>query len=114
MAETAEFKKTIQEFWNARPCDAERSSHQIGTPEFFADVRRWRYNYEHHIPAFADFPRWRGRKALEIGLGVGVDHVEFARHGAHMHGIDLSRRAIEITAQHLETFGLHSMLQLAD
>jgi ubiquinone/menaquinone biosynthesis C-methylase UbiE len=114
MAQALDIKKDIQAFWDSRPCDAERSAHPVGSREFFEDVRRWRYSYEHHIPAFADFPSAAGKAVLEIGLGVGVDHVEFARHGARMHGIDLSPQAVQITGRHLEVCGLRSELQVAD
>src|SRR5215471_16168316 len=90
---SVDLKRDIKAFWDSRPCDAERSSHPEGTREFFDDVRRWRYSYEHHIPTFAEFVAAANKPILEIGLGVGVDHVEFARHGARMHGIDLSPRA---------------------
>ena len=51
---------------------------------------------------------------LEIGVGLGTDHVQFARAGAELHGVDLTERGVELVRRRLELEGRRSELQVAD
>jgi SAM-dependent methyltransferase len=96
----------VRAFWNTRPCNIRHSPKQIGTREYFDDVEHRKYFVESHIPEFADFPRWAGKRVLEIGCGIGTDTVNFARAGAHVTAIDLSDASAELTRRRLEVYGL--------
>jgi len=48
-----------------------------GTPEFFEEVGRHRYDLEPHIPETARFDRWTGRDVLECGCGIWTDGSRF-------------------------------------
>jgi len=96
----------VRAFWNTRPCNLRHSPKQIGTREYFDEVEHRKYFVEPHIPGFADFDRWRGKRVLEIGCGLGTDTVNFARAGAHVTAIDLSDQSAALARQRLEVFGL--------
>ena len=51
---------------------------------------------------------------LEIGVGLGADHKQFAEAGADLWGIDLAERAVEHTRQRMAAFGLMSHLAVGD
>ena len=53
-------------------------------------------------------------KVLEIGVGLGADHHQFAAAGAELFGIDLTERAIAHTQHRLTVFGLKSDLAVGD
>ena len=96
----------VRAFWNTRPCNIRHSTKTVGTREYFDDVEHRKYFVEPHIPGFADFPRWAGRRVLEIGCGIGTDTVNFARAGASVTAIDLSEASVELTRRRLEVYGL--------
>lgn len=76
--------------WDADPCGAV-SSEQIGTPAFFRAVEHERYvAYAPWLPEAAGFRRFPGKRLLEVGFGLGTDHIAFARGGARMTGVDLT------------------------
>jgi len=107
----------VRRYWEAEPCGT--SGWIVGAAptrsrEWFAQVEEHRYAEEPHIFSVAQFTRFRGREILEIGVGAGCDHLQFARAGARCHGVDLTDAAIETTRRHLALHGLTSDLQRAD
>lgn len=54
-----------------------------------------------------------GKDVLELGSGVGLDTLTFARAGARVVAIDLSHRCVELTRRHLDRAGLEARVQVA-
>jgi 2-polyprenyl-3-methyl-5-hydroxy-6-metoxy-1,4-benzoquinol methylase len=96
----------VRHFWNALPCNIRHSTKSVGTREYFDEVERRKYFVEPHIPAFADFQKWAGRRVLEVGCGIGTDTVNFARGGAAVTAIELSDESAALARKRLEVFGL--------
>jgi len=63
----------VRNYWDRRPCNIRHSPKRVGTREYFDEVETRKYFVEPHIPRFAQFERWRGKKVLEIGCGIGTD-----------------------------------------
>ncbi len=101
----------VKQFWNQRPCNIRHSSMPVGTKEFFDEVEARKYFVEPHIPHFAQFKRWRDKKVLEIGCGIGTDTINFARHGAYVTAVELSEQSLDIARQRAEIYGLHDRIR---
>lgn len=101
----------VKEYWDQRPCNIRHSTQPIGTKEYFDEVEARKYLVEPHIPGFAEFEKWRGKKVLEIGCGIGTDTVNFARHGARVTSVDLSEKSLELAQRRVQVFGLHEQVQ---
>jgi 2-polyprenyl-3-methyl-5-hydroxy-6-metoxy-1,4-benzoquinol methylase len=96
----------VRSYWDARPCNIRHSTRPVGSREYFEEVAARKYRVEPHIPGFADFERWRGKRVLEIGCGLGTASIGFARAGADVTGVDLSGESIALAQRHAEAFGL--------
>jgi SAM-dependent methyltransferase len=106
-------KQQVHDFWNEASC-GENLYLRGSDREAYESQARKRYELEPFIPEFARFDRARGKRVLEIGVGLGADHQRFAQEGAELTGIDLTERAVEHTARRLATFGLSSTLAVGD
>lgn len=96
----------VRAFWDRRPCNIRHSPEPVGTRAYFEQVRDRKYFIEPHIPVFADFPAWEGKRVLEIGCGIGTDTISFAQQGARVTAVDLSPRSLEIAEQRASVYGL--------
>jgi len=101
----------VRSYWDARPCNVRHSRKAIGTREYFDEVENRRYMVEPHIPGVAEFERWRGKKVLEIGCGIGTETINFARHGAQVTAVELSEESLKIAKKRAEVFSLQDAIR---
>jgi ubiquinone/menaquinone biosynthesis C-methylase UbiE len=101
----------VRAYWNRRPCNIRHSPLPVGERAYFDQVEQRKYFVEPHIPAFADFPAWRGKRVLEIGCGIGTDTINFARAGALVTAVDLSSQSLAVARKRAEVFGLQDRIR---
>ena len=109
--------ESVREYWEKEPCGTARKvtgDAETSTREYFERVEEYRYRVEPFIHAVAQFTRHHGKKMLEVGVGAGTDHLQWARAGLRCYGVDLTDAAVEMTRQRLALYGLTSELQRVD
>ncbi|MHB8512032.1 MAG: class I SAM-dependent methyltransferase [Actinomycetota bacterium] len=104
----------VREYWNHRPCNIRHSPAPLGTREYFDQVEARKYFVEPHIPIFAQFDRWKDKKVLEIGCGIGTDTMNFARAGAQVTAVDLSSESLRLARQRAEIFELSDRIDFVE
>lgn len=107
----------VRAFWEREPCGTGEDiagGLQPLSREWFERIEEHRYRVEPMIHAVAQFTRHRGEKMLEVGVGAGTDHLQWARAGCDCHGVDLTDAAIATTRARLAPYGLTSKLQRVD
>jgi SAM-dependent methyltransferase len=96
----------VRAYWDRRPCNVRHSPAPLGTRQYFDEVEARKYFVEPHILRLAQFERWRDRRVLEIGCGIGTDTIRFARAGAQVTAVDLSRASLDLAQRRAEVYGL--------
>src|SRR5215475_3038838 len=107
-------KERVRAFWQANPCGSKFTDAPLGSRQFYESVEQYRYKKEWHIPLAADFASTKGLKVLEIGCGLGIDGVQFARAGADYTGVDLTEAAVELAQRNFELLSLPGTFRTAD
>jgi ubiquinone/menaquinone biosynthesis C-methylase UbiE len=105
-----------QKQWNTNPCGA-ASAHgfEPGSAAFYQKVETERYEtYAPWLKDAIDFPSFVGLRLLEIGTGLGTDHLQFARAGARTFAIDLTVAHLRLTRRRFALEGLVTRLARAD
>jgi SAM-dependent methyltransferase len=106
-------KDAVRDFWDQASC-GERLYLDGVDGDAFRRQAASRYALEPYIAPFADFAAAKGKRVLEIGVGLGADHQRFAEAGAVLSGIDLTPRAVEITRRRFAALALETNLRVGD
>jgi ubiquinone/menaquinone biosynthesis C-methylase UbiE len=104
----------IAKYWDHHIHDLAIAKHPLGTKEFFTELDEYRFDKLRYLPQLVDFGAYHGEKILEIGCGVGIDLVRFAKAGAQVTGIDLSQTAIDLAGKNLSQNSLNGTLRVMD
>jgi ubiquinone/menaquinone biosynthesis C-methylase UbiE len=102
----------ITAYWDSHIHDLAIVTNPVGTPGFFRQLDEYRYDKLNYLPRRVAFDSYRGRRLLEVGCGAGVDLVRFARAGAVVTGVDLSRTSIDLAQKNIEQNGLQADLHI--
>jgi 2-polyprenyl-3-methyl-5-hydroxy-6-metoxy-1,4-benzoquinol methylase len=83
-------KKIVHDFWNEASCGEKLLMKGETTKDQFQHQRQLRYQWEPEILEFTQFEKYKEKKVLEIGVGLGADHQTWAEVGVDLYGIDLT------------------------
>lgn len=113
MAETtsqAESVRRIRSFWEREPVGAAAIDAEPGTEAFFDAFDAIREDADCEPPDLQErvygLSRAAGLRVLDYGCGNGYVLQQFARHGAEVHGIDLTDRAVALSEARFRARGL--------
>ena len=104
-------KQSVQSFWNAASCG--ELGYAVGADEItqLTNQATARYQLEPYILPFANTALGQGKDVLEIGVGMGADHLAWAQaQPRSLTGVDLTPRAIRFAQARLQAAGLPSTL----
>lgn len=111
---TFDANSRLFQFYNSGSCGEVYACGHSPKARLESQARR-RYELEPYIPGFARFREGAGKSVLEIGVGMGADHLEWAKsRPARLVGIDLTPRAVEHTRTRLGLSGFTPDVQVAN
>ncbi len=114
MENEATLKTQVRQFWDAMSCGEVYASGQT-EKDYYESHSKARYELEPYILDFAKFHEGKDKDVLEVGVGMGSDHIEWAKSKPRsLSGIDLTPRAIEHTRKRLSIYGFESAIREGD
>lgn len=109
-----EYKKQTQIHWTSAPCGVSYSDKEFMSKHYFEEIEKHRYGTHPWILENIKKFDLENKKVLEIGLGMGTDHLSMARQGGIMYGIELTPQNLIISKKRLEMYGFNSELLIGD
>jgi ubiquinone/menaquinone biosynthesis C-methylase UbiE len=110
----SDITQAIKAYWNEHIHDLEIATHPVGTIGFFRELDEYRFDKLRYLPKVVDFAGNSGKTVLEVGCGIGIDLLRFARGGAIVTGIDLAEVSIELARKNFIHNRLEADLQVMD
>ncbi len=83
--------------------------HWNATPLYFSEEAR--YEVYPWLYEAAEFAKHKGERVLEVGCGTGCDLLQFAKHGAIVTGVDITREHLDLARQRV---GNHATVMESD
>lgn len=101
----------VREFWDRRPCNVRHSPVDIDVDpiEYSVQVTRRKYFVEPHILPFAEFPKWCGKRVIDLGCGIGTQALTFAQYGAYVIGVDFSGKSLQVANKRIAALGYNNI-----
>lgn len=111
------YKEASKNNWRNAPCGSnlvDIKNYIYLSKEYFDELEKQKRKEEPwKIQEFGKM-NIKNKKVLEIGYGMGCDHLELARRGAILSGIDITKENLKIAKKHLELNGYSSNLIIGD
>lgn len=117
MGKTSEPIKNIdvRNFWEDNPVAASGIDAEQGTPEFYARFDTIReaddcepYAYSNLIHGYSTS---KGKRVLDVGCGNGYVLSRYGVEGAEVYGVDITKRAIDLSRQRFKLVGLQGRFE---
>ena len=109
-----EYKQQTVSNWTEAPCGSSYSDSEPLTLDYFEEIEKHRYRTHPWIYEAIQAFDIQYKEVLEIGFGMGTDHLNMARRGGRMHGIDITPRNLEVTNSRFKLYGLETNLITGD
>jgi 2-polyprenyl-3-methyl-5-hydroxy-6-metoxy-1,4-benzoquinol methylase len=128
-------KERIKDWWAKRPMtygqlhgepvyeteNGERIAVELGSRQFFEQVDKTFYSWtqglhttDGHFAGLFPYERFRHKKVLEIGCGMGTMIMNWAKQGAQVTAVDLNPVSIAQTKRRFELLGLKGDIREMD
>jgi ubiquinone/menaquinone biosynthesis C-methylase UbiE len=106
--------KESRKYWDDHPIGAEPLYFRVGSTEFYKEYLEY-YDqiYDYKWNTFR-YDQYKGQRVLEIGCGLGIDSIKFAKNRAKLVCIDLSNTSVRCTKNLIDHFELNAAVMQAD
>ena len=101
-------KRAAIDQWTADPCGAETVDQEPGSRSYFERLLAERAVYAPWMEESLGYSETGGKRVLDVGCGQGIDVANYAMAGAHVTGLDLTPRHVELARAHLEALELQA------
>ena len=104
--------EAVRTYWNEHIHDLEIATQPVGSRGFFEELDEYRFDKLRYLPKLVDFNGYAGQQLLEVGCGVGIDLIRFARGGARVTGVDLAEVSIDLARANFASHDLSADLRV--
>lgn len=114
LADGSALKSETIRNWVKDPCGSNYSTKENLSKAYFDQIEESRYSSHPWMLDNIKSFDIKDKKVLEIGFGIGTDHLAMARAGAVMHGIDMGPTNFLYTKARFQLYDRKTRLTLGD
>jgi ubiquinone/menaquinone biosynthesis C-methylase UbiE len=112
-------KDAVRKFWGTLPCGVSHSDKPTDSHAFFEETEKHRFKvHTNWDRAFLHdairFSEHTGKDVLEVGVGIGVDAMQWSRAGNRVFGIDYNFPSAQITKSRFADAGAQGVFMNSD
>lgn len=102
-----DYKQNSAKHWGNDPCDTRygENDKELLSKDYFEKITKARYTDQGWLLDEISTFDIKGKEVLEIGYGMGTDHLEMAKMGGIMHGISITPNDKKIVDKRFELYG---------
>ncbi len=105
----------VRDYWEAHPLYSYEVNGSTGTLDFFDAVDRIRrQDVDRFSMRYWEFDQFKGRRILDVGCGPGWLAAQYARAGAEVAAVDLTKRAVQLTRKQFDMHHLSGDIRVAN
>ena len=110
VAQSETTKAAVRKFWGTCPCGVTHSAAPAGSHEFFRETEEHRFSIHTDwdrpfLKEAVAFERYHGKRVLEVGCGIGVDALQWAKSNNSVVALDYNMPSCRITRDRFEDAG---------
>lgn len=110
-----EEKQRVRAHWESEVCGSRYGNvEQVDRQRYFDEIEADRDRQEPQLADFARFAEARGKRVLEVGLGMGTDFIRWLRAGAEAHGRDLTQASVAAVRERIGLSGFEADVAVGD
>lgn len=98
--------KDVEAYWSKYTLGLESLAKEGYSIAAFQNIKNNHDKAYAYVNKLLDLPALKGKSVLELACGIGLDTIEFAKHGAQVTAIDISRTCIDIARKYLRRHNL--------
>jgi SAM-dependent methyltransferase len=106
--------KEQKKYWDRHPIGAESIGADLGTEEFYRKYLDYYDGFYGYKWSTFQYEKYAEKKVLEIGCGLGIDTIKWARAGTKLTAIDLSETSVKCTRKLFGYAGLEADIRLGN
>lgn len=101
-------------YWDDHPIGVEPFQADLASSTFYdAYIAYYDRFYDYKCRVF-QYEKYAGRRVIEIGCGLGIDSIKFAKAGARLTCVDLSETSVQCTRKLLQQRGFAADVHLGN
>jgi ubiquinone/menaquinone biosynthesis C-methylase UbiE len=108
--------EALQEYWDryTRDIQSQFTDKEFGSKEYFQEIKKYHDNSYELSNKILNLPALKGKSVLEIGCGIGLDALEYAKSGAKVTAIDISPVCIGLAKKYFAYNNLHAQIEIGN
>ena len=106
----------VQKYWDTYTKDIQSqfTDKEFGSKEYFQEIKKYHDKAYELSNKILNLPALKNKSVLEVGCGIGLDALEYAKNGAKVTAIDISHVCIDLARKYFTYNNLYAHIEIGN